>query len=330
MAVNHIPIFFTFNNDYVIPAAVAFFSLLNRAKQNVFYDMYVLHSDITVENENLLLSVIKRFHNAELKFINTQGFLQNEWCKGSFDGNNTRNQFTSDTIIRCFAARFFPQYKKIIYSDVDVVFTDDISKLWDIDLHEKYIAGVKNFAMQYYPNELSHLKPEHHKMLKDTYIAGGIWVLNLDLIRHDDLESEMMRIITDKTIIKRWNDQDIINIACKNKVAYIPLNYISYPYMLNHLMLDDFVSHYSVRELWDSIINPKIVHYADKKPWKTKVRYDDIWWDIFYFLKLPKTKIFADIQDVNQRKYLKYKRLFNIALVISALSITLSILGVIL
>lgn len=330
MAVNRIPVFFTFNNDYVVPAAVAFFSLLNRAKQSVFYEMYVLHSDITMENEKLLLSIIKRFHNAELKFINTQGFLQNEWHKGNFDGNNTKNQFTSDTIIRCFAARFFPQYKKIIYSDVDVVFVDDISELWNVDLHDKYIAGVKDFAMQYNPNELSHLKPEHYEMLKDSYIAGGIWVLNLDLIRHDDLESEIMRIIADKTIIKRWNDQDIMNIACKNKVIHIPLNYISYPYMLKHLSLPEFVSHYSAQELWDSIINPKIVHYAATKPWKDKIRYDDIWWDIFYFLKLPKTKIFTDIQDKHLNKHLKYKRLFNITLVISVLSIIINILGTIL
>lgn len=324
MQIKKIPIFFTFNNDYVVPAAVAFFSLLNRAKQGVFYEMYVLHSDITQENEQLLLSVVGRFKNAELTFINTRGFLQNEWNKGNFDGNNARTQFTSDALIRCFAARFFPEYKKIIYSDVDVVFADDISDLWDVDLRGKYIAGVKNFAMKYLVNELSHLKPEHYEMLKDSYIAGGIWVMNLDLIRKDDLESEMMKIIDDETIVKRWNDQDIMNIACRGKVAHIPLNYIAYPYMMQFLKRPNFTSHYTEEELWDSIINPKIIHYADAKPWRADVRYADVWWDIFYYLKLPQTSIFQNIYKQKDLAIHRYKKSRNILLgVCGALVVTI-------
>ena len=61
MSLKIIPIFFTFNNDYVVPAAVAFYSLLNKAKEGVFYEMYVLHSDITPENQDLLQSIVGRF-----------------------------------------------------------------------------------------------------------------------------------------------------------------------------------------------------------------------------------------------------------------------------
>lgn len=38
----NIPIFFSFDNNYVKPAAVAFWSLLDMAAKNVSYDMYVL------------------------------------------------------------------------------------------------------------------------------------------------------------------------------------------------------------------------------------------------------------------------------------------------
>lgn len=323
MSKKDIPIFFTFNNDYVVPAAVAFFSLLNRAKTDVFYHLFVLHHDISLENQELLSSITKRFNNAELNFVDTQNFLGEKWSKGNFEENNKKNKFTVDAVVRCFASNFFPQYKKIIYSDVDVVFTDDISELWDIDLEDNYIAGVKNFAMKYHSVELSHLKPEHYDMLKDSYIAGGIWVLNLDKIRKDDLESKMMDILEDESIIKRWNDQDIMNIACNNKVKHIPLNYIAYPYMLPHLQIPDFVSHYSSEELWDSIINPKIVHYADQKPWNANVRYSDIWWDIFYYLNLPKTKIFKDADSYLNKKKKKYKKQRNIFIVLFIVTLIL-------
>ncbi len=326
----HIPIFFTFDNNYVVPAAVAFYSLLNRAGRDIFYEMHVLHHDISDENIKLLQSVVGRFKNAILEFHDTAGFLSDEFNSGSFSSGHAGSRFTADTILRCFAARFFPQYDKIIYSDVDVVFMDDISEIYDIDLRGKYIAGVRGPFMKYVADELSHLKPEHFEMLHDTYIAGGIWVMNLKKIRADNLESRMLEIVHDDTIIKRFNDQDIMNIACENHVAFLPLNYISYPYLLDLLRKPDFISHYSRDEMFDSIINPKILHFAASKPWNGTPQHADTWWNIFEYLKLPRTSIFRDVPDENVKKYKKYKRLFNIVLCVLAAVIVIAVLGVIL
>ena len=130
-----IPIVFSFDDNYVIPAAVAFYSLLNKANQGIFYEMFVLHSDINKANQNLLQKIVKKTNKASLSFIDTKDFLANEWQSGNFSPNLHREgQFTVDTIIRCFVARFLPQYDKVIYSDVDIVVVDDISALYDIDL----------------------------------------------------------------------------------------------------------------------------------------------------------------------------------------------------
>mgnify|MGYP004659368821 FL=1 len=320
-----IPIVFSFDDNYTIPAAVAFYSLLNKAVKNVFYKMFVLHADISEENQNLLQSIINKTNNATLSFIDTKGFLANEWERGNFSKN--AGQFTTDTIIRCFVAKFLPQYDKAIYSDVDVVVVDDISKLFDIDLKDKYMGVVRGAFNNYSESELSHLSEENYEKFKDTYFAGGIWLLNLKKIREDNLESKMIEIILDNSIIKRWNDQDIMNIACDNKVEFIPLNYISYPYLHSYLKKPNFTSHYTRDELYDSIISPKIIHYADVKPWASRDCFlAQIWWQIFDYLQLPKTSIFKNIKtqesDENirlRKRYKKYKRLFNIFLVTSIL-----------
>lgn len=311
-----IPIFFSFDNNYVVPAAVAFYSLLNKAKQDIYYEMYVLHSDITEENQNLLQNIIKKKQNAKLTFIDTKGFLNDEWNKGAFPLKSLPN-FTVDAIVRCFAARFFPQYEKIIYSDVDVVFVDDISELYNINLDDKYLAAVKGPFMKYSDYELSHLKKEHYEKFKNSYCGGGIWVMNLSKIREDDLEQKMTEIINDDTIIKRWNDQDIMNIACDNKIEFIPLNYISYPYLPELLKNPKFTSHYTREEMYDSIVNPKIIHYAAEKPWNGNPKRAEIWWIIFNYLNLPKTGIFTEKKLIDNIKRKKYKRLFNIFLIIS-------------
>lgn len=322
-----LPIFFTFDNNYVVPAAVAFYSLLDKTKKNIEYKMYVLHSDISKENQKLLLSIIEKFDNASLEFVNTNGFLSEFWETGNFSYVQANSQFTVDTIIRCFGAKFFTQYEKIIYSDVDIIFMDDISALYDIDMYGKYIAGVKNPFMKYSEYELSHLKPEHYEMLNDKYIAGGIWVMNLKKIREDNLEEKMIEIIKDESIIKRWNDQDIINIACNGNVGFIPLNYISYPYLIDVLKKDAFVSDYTREELYDSILNPKIIHFAAGKPWNDTPNYSSLWWSYFYYLNLPKTSIIKNVVSKDIKKLRKYKKLFKIFL---ASSIGLFILGVLL
>lgn len=308
-----IPIFFTFNNNYVVPAAVAFYSFLNKSQKSIFYEMFILHSDITPQNQALLQAVIKRFQNASLSFIDTKGFLTKEWERGNFDGHQKKDQFCTETIVKCFGSKFFPQYDKIIYSDVDVVFMDDISELYSIELTNKYIAAVKDPFLKYSSKELSHMKKEHYEMLKDSYFAGGIWVLNLKLMRKNNLEQKMMKIIDDEKIVKRWPDQDVINIACNNQVSFLPLNYISYPYMLDLLKNPTFTSDYSREELYDSIIHPKIIHYAAEKPWSGNPHKAELWWEIFYYLHLPKTGIFRDFKDPEilklNRKYHKYKRL---------------------
>lgn len=172
----NIPIFFSFDNNYVEPAAVAFYSLLNKAKDDVFYDMYVLHSDITEAKQKLLENIVHKMGNGKLSFVSTEGFLTDFWEKGNFNFKYANSVFTINTVMRCFAAKFFPQYDKIIYSDVDVIVVDDISEIYNIDLHDKYIAGVRNPFSKYSSDELSHLSPEHYEILKDKYTGGGYLV----------------------------------------------------------------------------------------------------------------------------------------------------------
>ena len=305
---NKIPIYFTFDNKYVVPAAVAFYSLLSHTKEDVCYDLYVLHEDITQENEQLLQEIVTRFSGACLTFVNTEGFLKEEWEKGNFEGHQKRGQFTRDTVMRCFGSKFLPQYDKIIYSDVDVIFVDDVSELYNVNLDGKYVAAVKDALMAYEANELSHLPTNYYEKLKDTYFGGGIFVLNADLIRHDNLEKEMIRIIMDNSIPKRWLDQDILNIACKNKVEYLSLSYVSLPYLIDWLKNPNFSSHYSKEELWNSILKPKIIHFAGVKPWRDNTSYSGLWWSYWHYLNLPRTSIFNPLESAEHKKECRYKK----------------------
>jgi len=327
-----IPIFFAFDEGYVNQAAVAFFSLLNRAAPNVSYEMHVLHHGISDRGQKLLQSVCARFGNASLSFADTGGFLRDEWSRGNWEGNQDQGRFTVDAVIRCFAARFFPQYDKIIYSDVDVVFADDVSELMDVDLSDAYLAAVRSWSMKFLPSSLSHLKPEHYEVLKDRYVSGGIWVLNLAKIRADRLEDRMLEIVRDDTIVKRWNDQDVMNIACSGKVKFLSLNYIALPFLDEAMRTPGFESHYTRDELYDSVIRPKILHYAGTKPWLTKMNWDSAWWDIADYLRLdvkrPEVVALSDDSRMDLDREKRHRRFWRALALVALAVLIVAIAGI--
>ena len=136
-----IPLMFCFDNNYVIPAAVAFYSLLEHANKDYKYTMYVLHTDISYENQEKLQETIKPFSDfAELIFVDMENKFEGLW-----DRIATKGHFSKEVMYKVLVASIFPKYDKIIVSDVDVVFLNDISQSYfDLDVSEDYyLAGVK-------------------------------------------------------------------------------------------------------------------------------------------------------------------------------------------
>lgn len=82
-----IPIAFSFDNNYVVPPVIAFYSLLNKARREVFYEMFVLHCDIRAENQCFLQSTARKTNNANLTFIDTNSFLVGKLQSGNFSKN---------------------------------------------------------------------------------------------------------------------------------------------------------------------------------------------------------------------------------------------------
>ena len=83
-----IPVLHFFNNKYVIPAAVSFYSMLKNANKNHHYLLYVGHSDITKENQKQLIETISCFKNAKLEFINMNNKYDQLFAKTKWGGTS--------------------------------------------------------------------------------------------------------------------------------------------------------------------------------------------------------------------------------------------------
>lgn len=276
---NKIPIFFSFNNNYVIQASVAFETLLQNADANIFYKMFVLHTDINSKNQEILKQQIKSHNNAEILFINVSDYFQEIYFSDKKFANTAGGSiFTIETLYRCLAVEVpeLNDIDKIIYSDVDICVQKDISKLFDIDIENKYLAACK--TPKFLDFQIEHIPPEYQKY----YFAGGLWVLNLKKMREDNLAQKIKNIILNPPFFLKYPDQDIMCLVCKDKVEYFSHSYISVPERLPLLKSLQFKDeYYPNNQLYDAAYNPIIIHYAGIKPWIQKCAGDELW---FYWL----------------------------------------------
>ena len=96
--------------------------------------------------------------------------------------------------------------------------------------------------------------------------------------------------------------------------------------MLDLIKSSNFIRNYSENELYDSILNPKIIHYAAGKPWQGKSFCYEPWYAVYYSLKLdllfPDFAVRFTKSEVKKLKknIRKYKKLFLFTSVLCAVS----------
>lgn len=265
-----IPIMFCFDKNYVIPASVAFYSLLEHANKNYFYHLFVLHSDISEYHQNKLRKTIEIFSEyCKLEFIDMDNrFIDiwNELPKGT--------HYSKEVLYKLLLPSIFPQYDKMIVSDVDVVFLGDISKSYtdtlmkkgDCLLSVKQIGALKDYLHVY---EKEWTSDEIEKL---GLMCGGYLVMNLGEMRKSNMEQICINYLKNNTYRLNQFEQDVINICFADKCSFLPLNYVTCTYCWDYYKTEEDMENDSVftkEEIIDAMEHPIQLHYATNiKPWK--------------------------------------------------------------
>lgn len=308
-----IPLMFCFDNNYVIPAAVAFYSLLEHANRDYKYTMYVLHTDISYENQEKLQETIKPFSDfAELIFVDMENKFEGLW-----DRIATKGHFSKEVMYKVLVASIFPKYDKIIVSDVDVVFLNDISQSYfDLDVSEDYyLAGVKMIGkMKWYLDQYLQWFTEE-EVEKLSGFCGGYIVFNLKKLREDNMEEKFIKCFETEGHRINQLEQDVLNLCCYPKTKRLPLKYVACSYMWDEYKTEEDKAtdvYYSKEEIEDAMNNTVQLHYATStKPWKNvDSTKSEVWFEYLaktnflkeYLQKLPKQIVLPEerIQEIEQ------------------------------
>lgn len=266
---NKVPIVFSFDDNYTMPAGVCISSLLSNAKSDTFYDIFVMHSSLRLSDQNVsyIEKLKEKFSNCNFTFID----LKDEF-KDAFEIRN----ITVDAYFRLAIPEYIIGYSKVIYSDVDIIFNGDLSGVYNHGSAGHSLAAVKlNINQKHIRKYLSFINLD-----PDNYFNSGFLLFNLDKIRNENKIKEKAHLLLKHKLI--YQDQDILNITFQNDFKALGNEY-----------------NYAFRYLLDNFECPKpiVYHYMAKKPWKDACAFSDIWWQYY------KQSIYYD-----QSFYLDYQK----------------------
>lgn len=270
---NKTPIAFAFDNNLVFPACICLSSLMMHAKEDTFYDIFILHSENEELNHQELNKLPSFYPNCKIQYR----------CVGDiFDKAFEIRGITTPAYYRLLIPELIPEYDKVIYSDVDVIFRMDLTELYSQDLGHNYIAATRDLGLNLGEDGIRYImsQPELHA---GEYLQSGFIVLNSKAI----LEDKKVEVF--KTLAKRnlkYQDQDILNIACYGKIQYLSLEYNMTDYSFQYAItapekLNDM---FNSEQLKTAIAHGNL-HFNGHKPWEKYCINFDIWWE--YYRKSP-------------------------------------------
>ena len=268
---NIVPVAFAFDSNLVFPACICMSSLMMNGHKDTFYDIFILHSSKVQLDCSQINQLSRYYSNCRIQYREVDE---------TFDGAFEIRGITIPAYYRLLIPELIPEYTKIIYSDVDVIFREDLSRWYNMDLEENYFAGVNSMA-----GLNADLNAYYIGLGLDVekIIYSGNLIINSSKIIKDGLIGVFKSLALNKY---KFQDMDIINIACKDNIKYLSPSFCVTTYFYENVLykrnhVDKYFSDFEI----DEAFLYGTIHYNGMKPWIDFCINFDIWWE--YYRKSP-------------------------------------------
>lgn len=255
-----IDIVFTFDENWLCQAGVCIASLIaSRGREH--YKIYCV-ANIDNEAKSLLRDIVLADRESCISFITP--------CSGFSVGQMNMNikHTTEATYYRLMLPELLPNLDKVIYSDVDVIFKQDLCDVWEIPLDGKLFAAVRDALL----NISEYRRGGNEELFLDIaadreYTYGGFMVMNLKKMREEEICEKWKNMAASARYF--YQDQDILNLTSRGSKIFLPLKYCVIPQMV----VDKYIRSvefgiYSQAEVDEASAHPAIIHYCGAiKPW---------------------------------------------------------------
>lgn len=263
---------FCFDENLTAPVQAAVASLLDSsATESVHCEIHCVCTRAAAWVEESLRQVVAGRDPASVLIMHC---IENPYA----DSYEVRG-ISAGAYLRLALHQILPEADKILYLDVDILVRNSLLPLWQTALSDNLLAAVKGPVGLSEKWEWNSDRPYWNLLagMEGRYINSGVLLMNLAQIRGRGLDKQWEELGRQKLY---YQDQDILNITCKDAIVYLPLAYNRLAYMQEgdyHRFVEEGLC--TQEEYEEAMEAPVILHYAGEKPWN---RYDtnlgDVWW----------------------------------------------------
>lgn len=272
---NNVPIILACDNKYVPFTSVLLTSLKENASPEYNYDILLFQTDISNENKALLTACLGGRDNISLRFIDVSSKIKDMKLR-------VFSYYSEAIYYRLFAPWILENYDKILYFDCDLVFNDDVAKLYETDMGDNLLCAVRDMGMILHKNNPHDNFPEDYytdyleNIDINNYFNSGVLVMNLKQFRLSFTQEYMVEYIEKKQW--RFPDQDVLNVICADKTVILSSKWNTMPETLGGRTIENFIKYLDpvyCQDYLQARQSPSIIHYAMReKPWKYSINLD--------------------------------------------------------
>jgi len=281
-----IPIIMAANSTYLPYAAVSIYSMIDTKEPQTSYKVHILHTGPKPIGAELLLPLARP--DVTISFCNV------EHCLADYmDHLYPRAHFSKEMYFRWWIGELFPEYDKVLYLDCDTVICRDLAELYLEDINDIAIAGVVDFATPAVCRRIA----KQFGLSARQYINSGVLLMNAAIWRSDHMAEVCVSELRRHDVLS-CPDQDILNLVCKNRIAYLNGKWnVQWQHFWDKP--DDCLEPPFRDAFYTALQAPGIIHFTSPvKPWNSPLApYADLFWH--YAAQLP--CFFSDILTSVQR-----------------------------
>lgn len=263
-----IPIILTFDNNMSLPAAVCISSMMMSAKEDALYDFFVLHAGEP--------PIIVGLDKIKAAYPNMR--LQYRSVGNAFAGAFEIRGITEAAYYRLLAADLVPEYDKAIYADVDMIIRLDMTELYQMEMDGNYLGAVYGLGLNTSKEGRDYV--QSIGLEPGNYFLSGFLLMDLAKIRRDSLVPKFKSLAGNNY---KYQDQDIMNIVCKDRIMSLPFVYSMVIAAYESVIMDTDLQktkYMHQKDEKDTLIYSNI-HYNGTKPWKGWCPNLDQWWECY-------------------------------------------------
>ena len=192
---NFVPICFSANDKYIPLLSVELASIIDHSSPDKNYDIVILTTSISDENQFNLLTQIKNYPNFSIRFVNVDRTIYG--YDFYLDSRLTNTKYSSEIYFRILAPTVMQDYDYVIFCDADLIVLDDIAKLLNYDCSQNLLGAVRDYEgiANCYNNNYERTKYRITELgIKsfENYFTSGVLILNIKKFNELYSEKELL------------------------------------------------------------------------------------------------------------------------------------------